>query len=118
MDGKLVHLELPAGDTARAKAFWSGLVGWQFQDWEGPVEYHMFEGEPGGAIFPAEDDQRGPIVYFGTEDIDAELAKVRELGGTADEKHPIPGVGWYARCEDTEGNSFSIYQDDSSVPAP
>ena len=30
---------------------------------------------------------------------------------------PIPHVGWFARCSDTEGNSFSLYQSDESAPA-
>ena len=116
---KLVHFELPAEDTARATGFWSGLYGWEFKNWGGPMEYHMTEagGEPGGAVYPAQSGERGPIVYFGTDDIDASVAKVRELGGTADDKQPIPTVGWFARCKDTEGNAFSLFQPDDSVPA-
>ena len=61
---------------------------------------------------------QGPIVYFETDDIDAELAKVRELGGQAEDKQPIPGVGWFAGCKDPEGNAFSLFQSDESIPAP
>ena len=117
MDGKIVHLELPAEDTGRAREFWSSLCGWSFQSWDGPIEYHMFEGEPGGAVYPSQEGERGPVIYFGTDDIEAELARIRDLGGRADDKQPIPGVGWFARCWDTEGNSFSVYQSDESVPA-
>ncbi len=118
---RLVHFEFPADDTARAKHFWSSLFGWQFKGWDGPVEYHMTEagGEPGGAIYPSQSGERGPIVYFGVEDIDAALGRVRELGGSVEaEKSPIPGVGWYARCRDTEGNPFSLFQSDESVTPP
>jgi predicted enzyme related to lactoylglutathione lyase len=119
MDGQLVHFELPARDTGRAMSFWKSLFGWKFQEWSGPVEYHMLGGnEPGGAIYPADDGPSGPIVYFGTSDIDASIARARELGGTAEDKQPIPGVGWFARCADTEGNAFSLFQSDESVPAP
>ena len=119
MKGKLVHIELPARDTTRARAFWTNLAGWKFQSWEGgPIEYHMFEGEPGGAIYPSEEEPRGPIVYFGTDDIDDDVDRIRELGGRADNKAPIPGVGWYARCHDTEGNAFSLFERDASVPMP
>ena len=79
----------------------------------------MLDGaEPGGAVYPSEEAGTGPIVYFGTQDIDKSLAKVRELGGSADEKQPIPTVGWFARCKDTEGNSFWLFQSDESVPMP
>jgi uncharacterized protein len=118
MKGKLVHIELPADDTDRARKFWGDLAGWQYQTWEGPVEYHMFRGEPGGAIYPRQEDELGPIVYFESDDIDASVQKIRSLGGSADDKQPIPGVGWYARCTDTERNPFSLFQNDDSVTMP
>jgi predicted enzyme related to lactoylglutathione lyase len=118
MKGKLMHIELPARDTKRARQFWTNLVGWKFQSWDGPVEYHMFEGEPGGAIYPSETEAQGPIVYFESDDIDADVDRIRELGGEAEDKQPIPGVGWFARAHDTEGNAFSLFQRDDGVPMP
>lgn len=119
MTGRLVHFELPAEDTKRAMEFWGNLFGWKFAGWgeDAPIEYNMTQagGEPGGAIYPAQDGERGPIVYFDTEDIDADSARVSELGGRVDEKMAIPGVGWMARAWDTEGNSFSLFQSDESV---
>jgi predicted enzyme related to lactoylglutathione lyase len=113
----IVHFELPAADFERAKGFWSGVFGWKFAGSEGPFQYDMTEGEqPVGAVFPSEEAGTGPIVYFDTDDIDATLAKIRDLGGTADEKQPIPTIGWFARCQDTEGNSFSLFQSDPTVP--
>ena len=116
MAGRLVHFEFPADDTARARDFWSGLFGWSFRGWEGPIEYHSTEGvEPTGAIYPAQGGERGPIVYFDVDDVDAAVARVRELGGKAEDRQPIPGIGWYSRAEDTEGNRFSLYQHDASA---
>ena len=31
MAGQMVHVEIPAGDTAKAREFWGGLFGWQFR---------------------------------------------------------------------------------------
>jgi predicted enzyme related to lactoylglutathione lyase len=119
MEGQLVHFELPAQDSSRSKAFWSSLFGWKFQEFEGPVEYSMLDGnQPGGAIYPAQSGEKGPVVYFGTADIDGTIARLRELGGSAEDKQPIPGIGWFARCADTEGNNFSLFQSDESVTAP
>ena len=117
MAGNLVHFELPAKDTARAKAFWGSLFGWSFQPPFGGMEYHMLDGAtPGGAIFGAEQSPVGHItVYFDTDDIDATLARVRELGGEAGEKQPIPHVGWFAQAKDSEGNEFSLFQSDESA---
>ena len=42
MAGQMVHFEIPAGDTAKAREFWGGLFGWEFQAYpDSPVEYHM-----------------------------------------------------------------------------
>lgn len=120
MRGKLVHFEVPADDTKRAMDFYGSLFGWDYQGYEGPVEYNMIAGEerPGGAVYPRQEGEKGLTVYFETDDIDAHIAQVRELGGTADDKSPIPEIGWFARCTDTEGNPFSLFQSDESVPAP
>ena len=118
MPGKLVHFELPSQDTGRAKSFWSGVFGWDFGDSAMPeFEYFMVQtgDDQGGAVYPGQDGEQGLIVYFDTDDIDASLAKVREHGGTAEGKQPIPHTGWFARCIDTEGNVFSLYQRDESA---
>src|SRR5436305_164590 len=109
MPGKLVHFELPVQDVDRAKKFWSGVFGWEFGDSAMPgMEYYMVRtGEDqGGAILPSEQKAAAPIVYFDTDDIDASIGKVRENGGEAEDKHPIPGIGWFTHCADTEGIAF------------
>ena len=35
MPGQMVHLEIPAGDTQKARDFWGSLFGWQWQAFEG-----------------------------------------------------------------------------------
>jgi len=118
MAGKPVHVELPAKDSARAKEFYGALFGWQFESY-GDQDYHMtqFDESSGGAISGGE-EPGAPRVYFDVDDIDAATAKVRELGGQADEKQPVPGMGWFAACKDTEGTSFSVWQSDKSAPPP
>ena len=54
------------------------------------------------------------MVYFSTSDIDASIAKIKELGGSSDEPQDIPPVGRYARCTDTEGNAFGLFQRDQA----
>jgi predicted enzyme related to lactoylglutathione lyase len=118
MAGRLVHFELPAKDSARSKQFYGSLFGWEFQSY-GDVDYHMtqLDERSGGAISGGE-DPGAPRIYFDVDDIDAATAKVRELGGEADEKQPVPGMGWFAACKDTEGTSFSVWQSDESAPPP
>jgi predicted enzyme related to lactoylglutathione lyase len=116
----IIHFEIPAQDTARAKSFWGGLFGYEFQSMDGPTEYHMFQtGEnEGGGIYPQQQGETGLISYFAVEDIEAARAKVEELGGKTEAKEPVPGMGWYARVTDTEGNEFSLWQSDENAPAP
>ena len=119
MAGKPVHFEFPAGDTSRAKDFYSGLFGWQWQEVEGPMEYHMAQivpNESGAAVFPAE--ERDVRVYFDVDDINAGAARVKELGGAADEPMPVPGMGWFVTAQDTEGNKIGLWQTDPSASAP
>jgi predicted enzyme related to lactoylglutathione lyase len=120
--GEIVHFEVPANDTGRALRFYGELFGWSFQSIDGPVEYHMAQVSEslGGAIHRA--DQGGGIpgvfVYFGVEDIQAAARRVRDLGGTAEDPGAVPQMGWFARCMDTEGNPFGLWQHDTSAPAP
>lgn len=120
MAGRLVYFELPADDTQRAEDFYAELFGWQFRPTQEGFDYHMLEEgiDPGGAIYPSQTGEKGAIIYFESDDVDASVERVNELGGSAEDKQPIPGVGWFARCEDTEGNAFSIFQADETVPIP
>jgi predicted enzyme related to lactoylglutathione lyase len=121
MTGKIVHFELPAKDGDRGQQFWSGLFGWSFESAGMPgADYRLTKagGDPAGALSAMEGTTPGLLAYFDTEEIDAHVAKVRELGGTAEDKAPIPGVGWFAHCVDSEGNRFGLFQSDESLPFP
>jgi uncharacterized protein len=122
---KVIHLEIPADDTGRAREFYGELFGIEWQqafEGEGP-EYHMYGDQEegyGGGLYPRQgaDDDRIRL-YFNTEDIDGTLDRVRELGGSVEEeKNPVPGMGWYAHVRDTEGNKFSFWQSDENAPTP
>jgi len=118
MAGEMVHVEIPAGDTAQARAFWGGLFGWEFQAFEGsPSEYHTtrFSETQGGAIMEADGATRGARVYFDVDDIKSGVARVNELGGKADEPMPVPSMGWFATFTDTEGNDFGLWQTDPNA---
>src|SRR5262245_62689891 len=93
MAGQMVHIEIPAGDTAKAQGFYGGLFGWQFEEFPGaPGGYYMtrFSDTQGGAIMGAEGSGRGARTYFDVDDINAGVARVKELGGEAGEATPVP----------------------------
>jgi uncharacterized protein len=104
---KIVWFEIPAGDTEQARSFYGDLFGWRFQPFDGQ-DYHVSY-EAGGAVVDAA-EQNGVKIYFGVDDIDAAIARVRELGGHAGEKEEIPNVGWYANGAHVDGNPIGLYQ--------
>src|SRR5919204_6003009 len=120
MAGEIVHLETPADDTGKARAFWTGLFGWEFQSYPGPSEYHMARlGETqGGAITNMEPGKKGTRPYFDVDDVNAGAARVKELGGQADEPMPVPNMGWFVTCTDPHGNEFGLWQTDPSAQMP
>jgi uncharacterized protein len=116
--GEVVHVEFLAEDPDRAQRFWSGLFGWQFGESGMPgMDYRMAQtSDKGGAAIYKSDEGRGhPKYYFDCDDIEASIAKVRELGGEAQEKSPVPGHGWFAACRDSETNEFHLWQSDSAA---
>ncbi len=120
MAGQIVHLEIPADDTERSREFWGSLFGWQFESYPGPSEYHMTRlGEQqGAAITSTEPGKTGTRPYFDVDDINAGVARVKELGGSADDAMPVPNMGWFSTCTDPYGNEFGLWQTDPSAQAP
>jgi len=62
-----------------------------------------------------EPGKRGARAYFDVDDVKAGAARVKELGGEADEPRPVPGMGWFSTCRDPNGNDFGLWQSDSSA---
>ena len=115
---KPVHVEIGASDTKRAIQFYGDLFGWEFQAYEGsPSEYLMarFSETQGGAIMADDGSVKGPRVYFDVDDINTGAARVKELGGDASDPMPVPNMGWFATCSDSQGNPFGLWQTDSSA---
>jgi hypothetical protein len=117
MAGQPVHFEIPAQDTTRSREFWGSLFGWEWETVEGPFEYHMtrLSETAGAAVYPPQGGEQGIRVYFDVDDINVGVARVKELGGEAEDGQPIPGMGWFAICRDTEGNVFALWQTDSNA---
>jgi uncharacterized protein len=107
MPGQPAHFEIPADDTAKGRQFWGSLFDWQFEASPGPFEYHMtrISDQAGAAITNMEPGKRGIRTYFYVDDINAGAARVKELGGEANEPGSVPGMGWFATCSDPRGTS-------------
>jgi uncharacterized protein len=111
MTGELSFFELGTGDYERARAFYTDLFGWEFE----PMNQGGRISTPNvpGGIHP-EDAGANPYVFFAVDDLEAALAKVRELGGSADAMDESPETiaefGRFALCKDDQGSSFGLHQ--------
>ena len=115
MAGELAFFELGVEDPERGRAFYEGLFAWQFEP--GPsgqgfaistpsVPGGMHGGDAGGA----------PYVFFRVDDMEAALARVRELGGEVEEvnvegdEDSIARFGRFKLCRDDQGSRFGLHQ--------
>jgi uncharacterized protein len=119
------YFEIQAGNPARAVEFYRAAFGWTFTRVDGlPVEYWRIqtEGPRGGllqrpATAPAPEQGTNAFVCsMEVVDFDASAKKITDLGGrVALQKFAVPGVCWQGYFLDTEGNTFGIFQPDSSA---
>lgn len=124
---RVVHFEIHAEDPERAVTYYKTLFDWQFQRWEGPMDYWLVttgpDDQPGinGGLMRRQSpiDGQAVIAYICTvdvADVDAATnAAVANGGQIALPKMPVPGVGWLVYCKDTEGNIFGMMQADPNA---
>lgn len=105
--GDLVYFVVPARDAERSKRFYSELLGWEFSPGNIPGGFNIEGPTPPGGLFGGGDGS-APSVYFGVDDIDAAVAKVRELGGEAEEPQDITS-GRMSACRDDQGVELNLW---------
>jgi hypothetical protein len=114
--GYFVWHDLFAPDPARAAEFYQALFGWRLDTQDmGTGPYTMFGvGETLlGGFGPAAEGPPRWISHISVDDLDAAVAKIRDLGGSTQESFPVPGVGSIAFATDPEGAEFSAFQDEN-----
>ena len=97
MPGQPVHIEIPAKDTSRAQQFYKNMFGWEFQDMEGPQEYHMtrLSENAGGAVFHDDDEGDHRLLPRGIGQLDG------------DDEHSFL-VDWLVRSVSRSGETARI----------
>ncbi len=119
--GRVIHFEFSADNPERAVKFYSRVFDWKIEKWAGPTEYWLIttgpDSQPGinGAIMRRGDPKATTVNTIDVPTVDGFAAKVTKNGGKVlQPKMPIPGIGYFAYCQDTEGNTFGIMQGDKS----
>ena len=109
------------------------MFGWKFDKFPSPagsevmpegMEYWMIstvddkgdEGVNGGMMKRQSPEQQGITNYFDVKSVQEYSAKVEKLGGKViSPKMPVPGMGYFAVCTDTENNTFGIFEPDQTA---
>ncbi len=119
---RVTHFEITADNMERAIEFYSKVFGWNINKWNGPIEYWLVSTNGGdehginGAIMKREDPTTTTINTVDVPNVDQYIESVKKNGGTIlTEKMTVPGVGYFAYCKDTEGNTFGIMEEDESA---
>ena len=115
------HFEIPVDDPDRAEQFYTAVFGWTFQRYPGAPQYYGMattgDAEPGinGALFQRETDSQTTLTMSVDSIEDAAASVVAAGGKILQAKTPIPSMGWFATCEDTEGNKFGLFTNDPNA---
>jgi predicted enzyme related to lactoylglutathione lyase len=119
----IVHFDIPVDNIDRAKKFYETLFDWKIEKVPGEMTYYLIETTDldgqrnvGGGMSKRENTGQQITNFIGVTSIDEYMAKVKSLGGKILEpKTPIVGWGYLAVCQDTEDNTFGIWEDDESA---
>jgi predicted enzyme related to lactoylglutathione lyase len=122
MANRVVHFEIEAKDANRAKKFYSSAFGWEMEQMGGDYGNYIVvkTGDPmepmgiNGGIYQA-GDKKEVNAYrcvVSVEDVQKAMSAVTAAGGKVLSEKPddILNVGLYVKCEDTEGNLFTLLQ--------
>lgn len=121
MANRVVHFEIEAKDMKRATKFYSDAFGWKM-DKQDEKDYGGYvvatSGQPpelgiNGGIFKVDKKELNAFsCVIGVDDIKKSIEDVKNAGGKVLDKEAvdIPEIGLYVKCEDTEGNRFTLLQ--------
>lgn len=111
MTHSVVHWEIGGRDIDALSGFYRALFGWEPASFDEDYQLVPSEGIGGGFMRCRDDMPPYVTFYVSVDDLDATLAKVKDLGGTPlVPPTPIRGVGAFALFQDPEGNTIGILQ--------
>ena len=122
MGDRPTHFEIPVDDPDRAAAFYTAAFGWVVNAFPGAPSYYGLAGtgdsQPGidGALMQRGPGNEGTRVTMSVDSIEDASERITAAGGKITMgKTPIPGMGYFAVAEHTEGNSIGIFAVDASA---
>jgi predicted enzyme related to lactoylglutathione lyase len=114
MAGEISFFEIGVGDPEKARAFYGELFdSWKFETGPSGDGYVISTGSIPGGVHSG-DEGASVYAFFSVPDLDAALARVRELGGEGrwleDSEDSATEFGRFALCKDDQGSGFGLHQ--------
>jgi predicted enzyme related to lactoylglutathione lyase len=113
----IVWFEIPADNVERARTFYGKLFGWKITEFPGAKKPYWFIETGGdkemadGGMMERQHPDHGITNYVAVPSVDQAAAKVEKLGGKiCMEKTAVPEMGYFVVCEDTENNTFALWE--------
>ena len=112
----IVWFEIPADNPKRAKQFYGKLFGWKINPFPAMPDYqHIDTGgadaSPDGGLMKRMHPAHTITTYVSVPSVTRFMTKVKKLGGEISKpKTAVPGMGYFAICNDTEDNTFAIWE--------
>jgi len=116
MAANIIWFEIPADNPERAKKFYSTLFGWKINPFPGMMDYwHIDTGgpdaTPDGGMMTRKHPAHTITNYINVPSVTKFMAKVEKLGGKlCMAKTAVPGMGYFAICQDTENNTVALWE--------
>lgn len=115
MSHAVSFFELGVEDAERGRAFYEELFGWKLTPGPTGAGFNIDTGDVPGGMHPGDAGAR-PYLFFRVDDMDAAIARVRELGGEVDDidvegdEETVARFGRFRLCRDDQGSPFGLHQ--------
>jgi len=92
------------------------LLGWKIEPFPGMPDYQRIDtggpdASPDGGLMKRMHPTHTITTYINVPSVTKFMSKVEDLGGSiCRPKTAVPGMGYFALCQDTENNTFAIWE--------
>ena len=115
MAGELSFFEIGVGDAAQGRRFYEGLFGWAFAPGPSGSGFVITAPNVPGGMHGG-DEGAAPYLFFRVDEMEAALARVRELGGAVEgddvegDEAQVARFGRFKLCRDDQGSPFGLHE--------
>jgi uncharacterized protein len=119
--GRFVWFDLITTHPDKATGFYSNVMGWGTQPWDGPAPYTVWinNGKPIGGVGQLSDESAHPhwLAHISTADVNATVRQGTDLGAKViTPPTDIPTVGRFAVVADPQGAVFAAFTPKGDAP--